>query len=108
MPFSGVTSRYSRTLATKTWLDPTGTGFVGSTGHQSPSQTSAQAWLSPTTVSLMAPCDVDPTHNRRAGAGYITVAVGRDYGDVAPVSGTFDGDGVMSALATRKQAVLAA
>lgn len=50
----------------------------------------------------------DPTHDRRAGAGYIAVAVGRDYADVAPVSGTFDGEGVMSALATRKQVVLAA
>jgi transglutaminase-like putative cysteine protease len=35
----------------------------------------------------------DPTHNRRADHGYLTVAVGRDYGDVAPTSGTFDGPG---------------
>jgi transglutaminase-like putative cysteine protease len=34
----------------------------------------------------------DPTHNRRVGNGYLTVAVGRDYADVAPVSGTFDSD----------------
>ncbi len=33
----------------------------------------------------------DPTHGRRAGLKYITVAVGRDYGDVAPYSGTFVG-----------------
>jgi transglutaminase-like putative cysteine protease len=33
----------------------------------------------------------DPTHNRRAGLGYLTVAVGRDYADVAPTSGTFVG-----------------
>jgi transglutaminase-like putative cysteine protease len=32
----------------------------------------------------------DPTHDRRAGPRYITVAVGRDYGDVAPTSGTFE------------------
>jgi transglutaminase-like putative cysteine protease len=31
----------------------------------------------------------DPTHDRRAGAGYVTVAVGRDYADVAPTSGAF-------------------
>ncbi|MFN2607672.1 MAG: transglutaminase domain-containing protein [Acidimicrobiales bacterium] len=35
----------------------------------------------------------DPTHDRRAGRGYLTVAVGRDYADVAPTSGTFEGDG---------------
>ncbi|MDQ4097730.1 MAG: transglutaminase family protein [Actinomycetota bacterium] len=32
----------------------------------------------------------DPTHDRQAGDGYVTVAVGRDYGDVAPTSGTFE------------------
>jgi transglutaminase-like putative cysteine protease len=35
----------------------------------------------------------DPTHDRRAVTGYLTVAVGRDYADVAPTSGTFEGDG---------------
>jgi transglutaminase-like putative cysteine protease len=34
---------------------------------------------------------IDPTHDRPAGARYITVAVGRDYIDVAPTSGTFQG-----------------
>jgi transglutaminase-like putative cysteine protease len=34
----------------------------------------------------------DPTHNRRAGQDYLTVAVGRDYAHVAPTSGTFEGD----------------
>lgn len=33
----------------------------------------------------------DPTHDRRAARGYLTVAVGRDYADVAPTSGTFKG-----------------
>ena len=32
---------------------------------------------------------LDPTHGRRAGLKYVTVAVGRDYGDVAPTSGTY-------------------
>jgi len=41
----------------------------------------------------------DPTHNRRATTGYLTVAVGRDYADVAPTSGTYEsgGPGVLSA-----------
>lgn len=33
----------------------------------------------------------DPTHNRRAGARYIKVAVGRDYADVRPLAGTYRG-----------------
>jgi transglutaminase-like putative cysteine protease len=33
----------------------------------------------------------DPCHGRRAGNGYLTVAVGRDYADVAPTSGTYVG-----------------
>ena len=33
----------------------------------------------------------DPCHGRRTDATYVTVAVGRDYGDVAPVSGTYFG-----------------
>jgi len=32
---------------------------------------------------------LDPTHNRRADLTYLTVAVGRDYGDVAPTSGSY-------------------
>ena len=31
----------------------------------------------------------DPTHGRRVDLGYLTVAVGRDYGDVAPTSGSY-------------------
>ena len=31
----------------------------------------------------------DPTHGTEPGLSYLTVAVGRDYGDVAPTSGTF-------------------
>ncbi|MGI8972556.1 MAG: transglutaminase-like domain-containing protein, partial [Gaiella sp.] len=33
---------------------------------------------------------LDPTHDRHAGLRYLTVAVGRDYCDVPPTSGTFD------------------
>jgi transglutaminase-like putative cysteine protease len=35
----------------------------------------------------------DPTHNRVTDTRYIKVAVGRDYGDIRPVSGTFRGVG---------------
>lgn len=31
----------------------------------------------------------DPTHGRETGLSYVTVAVGRDYRDVAPTSGTY-------------------
>ena len=33
----------------------------------------------------------DPTHHRRAGLQYVTVAAGRDFADVSPTSGTFSG-----------------
>lgn len=41
----------------------------------------------------------DPTHDRRAGRNYLTVAVGRDYADVPPTSGMFEGvaTGVLTA-----------
>jgi transglutaminase-like putative cysteine protease len=45
----------------------------------------------------------DPTHHRRAGLNYITVAVGRDYADVAPTSGTFVGP-ASGRLSSSKQA----
>jgi transglutaminase-like putative cysteine protease len=35
----------------------------------------------------------DPTHHRRAGLSYITVALGRDYADITPTSGVFSGPG---------------
>ena len=34
----------------------------------------------------------DPTNERRTGLGHVTVAVGRDYADVAPTSGSFTAD----------------
>ena len=33
----------------------------------------------------------DPTHDRPAGETYVKVAVGRDYADICPVSGTYRG-----------------
>ena len=49
----------------------------------------------------------DPTHNTRADHRYVTIAVGRDYADVAPLAGTFDGDGVTGSLTTGKRAARA-
>lgn len=46
-----------------------------------------------TSSGRMVAVAFDPTHDRRAGQGYFTVAVGRDYADVAPTSGTFEGTG---------------
>jgi transglutaminase-like putative cysteine protease len=48
----------------------------------------------------------DPTHDRPAERGYITVAVGRDYADVAPMSGCYDGSGVRSTLDVTKRVAL--
>jgi transglutaminase-like putative cysteine protease len=45
------------------------------------------AGASPTPVAVA----FDPTNDRRAGASYLTVAVGRDYADVAPTHGTYRG-----------------
>ena len=48
-------------------------------------------------VSLYVPdsgwVDFDPTNNMPAGESHITVAWGRDYGDVAPVKGVVMGGG---------------
>ena len=48
---------------------------------------------------------IDPTHDRRAGLRYLTVAVGRDYGDVPPTSGTFDAP-YPGTLTTHKRAAV--
>ena len=42
-------------------------------------------------------------HNRRADSDYLAVAVGRDYADVAPLSGTYDGTGATNTLAVEKR-----
>jgi transglutaminase-like putative cysteine protease len=52
------------------------------------------AWvevLQPLTDHTVAIVAWDPTHDRPADARYLTVAVGRDYRDVPPVSGTYCG-----------------
>ena len=47
----------------------------------------------------------DPTHARRGGLNYVTIAVGGDYGDVAPTSGTYQAP-VQGRLRTRKRVTL--
>ncbi len=49
----------------------------------------------------------DPTHGREPGLNYVTVAIGRDYGDVAPTSGTYVAP-YAGQLSTRKRASLTA
>ena len=36
-------------------------------------------------------CGLDPTHNQPVNQNYIKIAVGRDYADVPPVTGTYKG-----------------
>ena len=48
---------------------------------------------------------VDPTHDRRAGLRYLTVAVGRDYCDVPPTSGTYEAP-YAGSLTTHKRAAV--
>ncbi len=47
----------------------------------------------------------DPTHASRVGLGYVTIAVGGDYADVAPTSGTYRSGG-KGRLTTTKQVTL--
>ncbi len=50
----------------------------------------------------------DPCNGRRAGSGYLTVATGRDYCDVAPTSGSYIGTSPGRLTAQRRVGVLAA
>lgn len=52
----------------------------------------SHAWvevLVPGSDGRASPLALDPTNRRRPNLGYVTVAVGRDYGDVSPASGHF-------------------
>jgi transglutaminase-like putative cysteine protease len=48
----------------------------------------------------------DPTHARRTRIDYLTVAVGRDFADVSPTSGTFSGPAIGRLAATKQAEVL--
>jgi transglutaminase-like putative cysteine protease len=56
----------------------------------------SHAWVevlgpSPSVAGALEAVAYDPTNDRRAGDTYLTVAVGRDYADVAPTYGTYSG-----------------
>jgi transglutaminase-like putative cysteine protease len=51
---------------------------------------------------------LDPCNGCRAGTGYLTVATGRDYSDVAPTSGSYVGTSRSRLTADRRLGVLAA
>jgi transglutaminase-like putative cysteine protease len=53
-------------------------------------------------------CAFDPCNGRRAGNGYVTIATGRDYRDVAPTSGSYIGAARGSLTTDRRVGVLAA
>jgi transglutaminase-like putative cysteine protease len=48
----------------------------------------------------------DPTHDCKVGPGYLTVAAGRDYADVAPLSGSFHGPGPGTLTVTKRVALV--
>jgi len=48
----------------------------------------------------------DPCNGRRTDGGYVTVATGRDYSDVAPVSGSYSGSSAGRLTAGRRVGVL--
>ncbi len=50
----------------------------------------------------------DPCHGHRTDGGYVTVATGRDYSDVAPTSGSYVGTSPGRLTADRRVGVLAA
>jgi transglutaminase-like putative cysteine protease len=50
----------------------------------------------------------DPCNGRRAGSDYITIATGRDYSDVAPVSGSYIGASRSHFTTDRRVGILAA
>lgn len=51
---------------------------------------------------------LDPCNGRRAGNGYLTVATGRDYVDVAPTSGRYDGSAAGHLTTSRRVGLLRA
>jgi transglutaminase-like putative cysteine protease len=53
----------------------------------------SHAWIS-TFIPDTGWVDMDPTNNRIPGEAHITLAWGRDYGDVTPVKGVVMGGGV--------------
>ena len=72
-------------------------------------QGGTHAWVEVVVPSRGAAVAVpfDPCHGRRADTGYVTVATGRDYADVAPTSGTYLGAAGGRLTTTRQVGVIA-
>jgi transglutaminase-like putative cysteine protease len=51
---------------------------------------------------------LDPCNGRAAGRRYLTIATGRDYVDVAPTSGSYEGTATNHLVSTRRLGVLRA
>lgn len=62
----------------------------------------SHAWVEIFDPQRQAVAAVDPTHRRRTDLRYITTATGRDYRDVAPMSGTYSGRGDNATLRVDK------
>ena len=67
----------------------------------------SHAWVEVLSAQTGEVAAFDPTNHRRAGQTYMTIAVGRDYGDVAPTYGTYSGAG-RGTLTTFKELVVGA
>ena len=67
----------------------------------------SHAWVEVYDASRQTVVSVDPTHSRRTDLRYVVTAVGRDYNDVAPTSGTYVSREGKGMLAVRKRIRLA-
>ena len=67
----------------------------------------SHAWVEVLDATSGESVAIDPTHRRRTDLRYITTATGRDYRDVAPTSGTYQGAGSRGTLRVRKSIRLA-
>lgn len=82
----GVCQDYAHVMLTLCRLSGLSARYVS--GHLQ-GEGGSHAW-----VEVLVPSGAvafDPTNGRRAGSNYLTIAVGRDYADVAPTCGTFRG-----------------
>jgi len=73
---------------------------------QLPGEGGTHAWVEALVAGSIVP--YDPTHARRTHHDYVTVAVGRDYSDVAPTSGVFCGTATGRLVAHRRMRLIAA
>ncbi|MET0446861.1 MAG: transglutaminase family protein [Aeromicrobium sp.] len=67
----------------------------------------SHAWVEVHDEATGRPLAYDPTHGRRTDLRYVTVAVGRDYRDVAPTAGQYR-SGPGGTLSIRKAVAIAA